>query len=126
MVRDYKRWATTTWQDIIFPDVIGRLNYLVRGIVMWLLTYVLIAPVQLLDFWLKTRPPTPILLIERVYLIVGLVALIWLSLRSVYFPRIHDIGLPKKAAWLLLIPGLNIVFPLLLLIVPSRREDYCK
>ena len=120
MTRDYRRWATTTWQDILCPFSIGRINYLVRYVLLHASAYLMLLP-----FWIyflfTDRPITGIGLVPVVlYLLMASALMTWFAVFGVYFPRIYDAGLPRKSAWLLLVPGINIIFMIALLFVPGR------
>jgi hypothetical protein len=101
---DYNRYSTG---NFLFPSHIGRMEYIARNIGLTVISL----PMKLIA---EKSENLFVLLLCLVLLITICIAGLWISI----IPRIRDIGWNPKLAWLMLIPGVNIIFGISLAATP--------
>lgn len=95
--------------NIVFPYTIGRIEYVLRNVVL----AVIFLPAQ----FVAEKSDNPILLALCVaFLILGVLAGFWFQI----IPRIRDLGWNTKLAWLMLVPGVNVVMGFGLFFLPGK------
>jgi len=93
----------------MFPHQIGRLDYFIRSTVFGLVAAFLSALIKNTENWI-------LILI----LFVLIVLVIFLQFRVYVIPRIRDIGWSPNIAWLVLVPGVNVIFGIILWATPGK------
>ncbi len=93
----------------MFPHRIGRLDYFIRSTIFWLTSIFLSALIKNAENWI-------LILI----LFVLIVLLVFLQFRVYVIPRIRDIGWSPNIAWLFLVPGVNVIFGIMLWATPGK------
>jgi uncharacterized membrane protein YhaH (DUF805 family) len=95
--------------NLLFPYRIGRVEYFVRGLILGLLVAF---PSTLAD---RTENPFLLLFCGVLLLVIG-VAAFWIQI----IPRMRDLKWNTKLAWLMLVPGVNIIMGVGLLFMPPK------
>ena len=103
---DYKRIESG---NFLCPSRIGRIEYFLRNIGLGLV----MTPFELIMD--KSSNATMSFVCFIVFISLCIFWL-WFAL----FPRIRDVGWSKKLAWLMLIPGINIIFGVSLFATPGK------
>lgn len=97
-------------RNLFFPHYLNRLAFLIRFVVMMGLIVAIV-------MWAVYEHASP----DRwlIAIAAGLL-LITYGACCVFLPRLRDIGLPLWTFVLTFVPGVNVVYSLMLLLMPSR------
>ena len=117
MARRYSRFIAHPIRDLLFPENIGRIEYLVRSLVLRLVFLALYGPLEKVLAIHSFRIVAICAAVTT--MIAGLVFQIW----GAVIPRLRDIPRSPKWAWLLLVPFANVALDMLLLLTPGRARQ---
>jgi len=95
--------------NIVFPYAIGRIEYVLRNVVLLM---IFLPPKMIAE-----KLDNPILILTcAVLLFAGLIAAFWFQI----IPRLRDLGWNTKLAWLMLILGVNVIMGIGLFALPGK------
>jgi len=104
--RNYKRFETGSF---VFPARIGRMEYFLRNLGLGLV----MIPFELI---MTNSSNGALSFISFILFTTLFVFGLWFSV----FPRLRDVNWNSKLAWLVLIPGVNIIFAISLFATPGK------
>ncbi|MEI8205241.1 MAG: DUF805 domain-containing protein [Kiritimatiellales bacterium] len=102
----YKKFESNSF---LCPSRIGRVEYFLRNIGLGLI----MTPFELI---MEKSDNAAVSFVSFLIFVSLLVFGFWFSL----LPRIRDVGWNQKLAWLMLIPGINIIFGVSLFATPGK------
>ncbi len=95
--------------SVVFPYRIGRIDYFLRGLALGLL----------MAFPSIIAEHTETVILQLLFSVLTL--LIFIASFWIYvIPRMRDLGWNPKLAWLMIVPGVNIVMAIGLLFMPPK------
>ena len=123
MARDYSKWASSrgTWREVLFPETIGRVEYLLRNIALILLMMIAMIPCSVFASLAGDGGRAAMGPYSTVAALAIIVVTVVLGTVSIAYPRMRDMGWKPALAWLLLVPYLGILVWAFLVIAPSAR-----
>lgn len=118
-MRDYSRWVDDKppVYGVIFPDSIGRLEFLGRLILLHGVAFLLAIPWRVATYRFPCVSHDDWRLVLISYYIYGVCLLTiwtWLQVRCCIIPRMRDVGMSPRTWWVIFIPGVNVVLALFL------------
>lgn len=114
MTRDYRKFVANPVRERIFPERIGRSEYLARSLILNLGMLLFLLPLDLVhDLGKVTWGGLFYMLAVGLF---GLVLILW----GAVFPRMRDLMWNTRWAWILLcVPGVNLIVVFVLLFAPT-------